>query len=299
MTTTAPIALAPIGVFHKDDLVQFFNHENVLTTGRITRIQGETARVQISTGKKKDLPLNKLQPVCDASKNRRSKPVFTVAERFAFLDATVTLVAQGHAPSCLILGSGGLGKTHSVKSVLRELNLQPDTNYRLIKGNATARGLYDALNTYNGELLIFDDCDSVLDDKIAKNILKGALDSYDQRVVSWFNGEGLESFIFTGRIVFISNKDREQIDQALRSRCLTVDLTLTVEERLQRMEQILPNFLPEVDMELKTQALGLIREYLYNINNLTLRTLRDVITCASAHKNGWERLALYHMVSAN
>ena len=109
---------------------------------------------------------------------------FNINQKFDFLKNLTQMVITGITPSLIIVGEGGLGKTHSVKSTIIDANI-PETNYTFIKGYSTARGLYNTLYDHNGKIIIFDDCDSVLDDKVAINILKSALDSYDSREISW------------------------------------------------------------------------------------------------------------------
>ena len=135
---------------------------------------------------------------------------FNINQKFDFLKNLTQMVINGITPSLIIVGEGGLGKTHSVKSTIIDANI-PETNYTFIKGYSTARGLYNTLYDHNGKIIIFDDCDSVLDDKVAINILKSALDSYDSREISWLtkmakSDEYPNKFEFTGQIIFISNK---------------------------------------------------------------------------------------------
>jgi hypothetical protein len=165
------------------------------------------------------------------------------------------MVIYDVTPSLIVTGEGGLGKTHSVSQAIDVTGLQ-DNEYVFFKGYSTARGLYNTLYDNNGKLIIFDDCDSVLEDKIAVNILKSALDSYETRKKSWMakmnkNDEYPQQFDFTGRIIFISNKTKSSIDGAILSRSLTVDLTMTPDEKIERMTTILPNILPQYDNDVK------------------------------------------------
>jgi hypothetical protein len=163
------------------------------------------------------------------------------------------MVVNGVTPSLLVVGEGGLGKTHTVNSTIQNCELQP-TEWVSFKGYSTPRGLYNTLFDNNGKLIIFDDCDSVLEDKVALNILKSALDSYETRQISWMakmnrNDEYPQHFNFTGRIIFISNKDKSKIDGAILSRSLVVDLSMTPDEKIQRMNYILEDILPELDYD--------------------------------------------------
>ena len=88
-------------------------------------------------------------------------------------------------PSLVVTGGPGNGKSHTIIKTVQENGLIESDHYVVFKGYSTARGLYNTLYDHNGKLIIFDDCDSVLEDKTSLNILKSALDSYDKRTISW------------------------------------------------------------------------------------------------------------------
>lgn len=156
--------------------------------------------------------------------------VFDINKRFRFLAQLVKMVVKGQAVSAIISGGGGLGKTYTVMGQVKAAGLQEiggvfidsddeDTmedvaysegDYKVIKGFSTAKGLYNTLYYNRTKLVIFDDCDSVLQNDVAVNILKGALDSYDKRVITWQSqtiagSEIPNEFEFEGRVIFISN----------------------------------------------------------------------------------------------
>ena len=200
---------------------------------------------------------------------------FSINERFNLLNDLAKMVVYDVTPSLIVTGEGGLGKTHEIKEVIDVTALQ-GCEYIFIKGYSTARGLYNTLYDNNDKLIVFDDCDSVLEDKVAVNILKSALDSYDNRTISWMakmnkNDKYPQQFDFTGRIIFISNKSKDSIDGAILSRSLTVDLTMTPAEKIERMTTILPNILPQYDDEVKVEALKFLiyNKYVNNINMIT------------------------------
>ena len=160
-----------------------------------------------------------------------------INQRFAFVTQLVTMLAKGHATSVIITGPGGLGKTHTVREALAlngledasafDTNLPKHKTYLMVKGYSTAKGLYRTLFENKDNVIVFDDCDDVLKDMTAMNLLKGALDSYDKRVISW-NAESLgddlpRSFLFTGRVIFVSNMKRAKISDALLTRAYCVD----------------------------------------------------------------------------
>jgi hypothetical protein len=205
------------------------------------------------------------------------------------------MVIDGITPSLIITGEGGLGKTYLVQKAIKDKGLY-QIDWAHFKGYSTARGLYNTLYDNNGKLIIFDDCDSVLEDKVALNILKSALDSYETRTISWMakmnkNDEYPQQFNFTGQIIFISNKSRSAIDGAILSRSLTVDLTMTSDEKIERMSHILKEILPEYPIEVKKDALEFIKEY-KDVANLNLRTLIMVSKMRLANSD-WKEMAKY------
>ena len=238
---------------------------------------------------------------------------FGITKRFEFVKQMVSMVAKKTVASAIITGQGGLGKTHSVIRALKDCGLQDvsdlasfevgtrlqgSKSFRIIKGFSTAKGLYRSLFEGNGMTLVFDDCDSVLKDPVALNLLKGALDSYGERYISWnadIKDEDLpRSFKFTGSIVFISNKEMDSLDQAVRSRALCVDLSMSEEQKIERMETIVDDaeFLPEYSKEYKHDALEFLRSMVKSVQNLSLRSLISV-TKIRAEGGDWKQLAKY------
>jgi hypothetical protein len=225
---------------------------------------------------------------------------FDINQRFGFLNDLTTMVVTGITPSLLVCGQGGLGKTHSVTKTIESNDLESD-EYVFFKGYSTARGLYNTLFDNNGKLIIFDDCDSVLDDKVAVNILKSALDSYEKRTISWMsklnkNDEYPQHFDFTGRIIFISNKAKEKIDEAILTRSLTVDLTMTPDDKITRMNAILANILPEYDMDIKQDALNFLETVKEEVS-LNMRMLIMVAKMRLMYPETWRNLATYMVKS--
>lgn len=241
---------------------------------------------------------------------------FHVNKRFEFLDKTIKMVAKGLQASAVISGAGGLGKSYSVKKALVNSGLKDLTariteaedgelvrrsnGFVVVKGFSTAKGLYRTLFENNDSIIVFDDCDSVLKDPIAQNLLKGALDSYDTRVINWnsdMRDEDLpRSFIFTGRVVFISNMPENKIDQAIRSRSCVIDVSMTLQEVVDRMNVMVEEdeFLPQFDKDIKKDAISFIDQFKSKMRDLSLRTLITVCKVRAADEDdSWKELAEY------
>ncbi len=227
---------------------------------------------------------------------KREYKDFSINEKFVFLNDLTTMVVNDVTASAVITGEGGLGKTHSVIECIKSNNLE-DKDFVIFKGYSTARGLYNTLYDNNGKLIVFDDCDSILEDKVALNILKSALDSYDKRTISWMSKMPKSDaypnqFDFTGRIIFISNKSKDKIDGAVKTRSLIVDLTMTPADKIERMRFIVANILPEYPIDIKEKALDFLDTVKDDVS-INLRTLIMVSKMIKSFPDTWQDLATY------
>ena len=90
--------------------------------------------------------------------------------------------------SSLFLCSRSFIPTHNtfnVMSEIKSLGLKDGKDYIIKKGRITVRSMYRTLIEQINGLVIFDDCDSVVDDKNGINMLKGALDTDPVREISY------------------------------------------------------------------------------------------------------------------
>lgn len=221
---------------------------------------------------------------------------YDINQRFQFLTQLAQMVINRVTPSLIVTGEGGLGKTYSIMKAVSDCELW-ESEYVVIKGYSTARGLYNTLFDNRDRIIIFDDCDSILEDRVALNILKGALDSYETRTISWQSrmtrgDEYPNQFNFSGGVIFISNKNMDTIDGAILSRSLTVDLSMTCDEKIQRMSHILPEILPKYSIESKRLALNFLDVNKSNLN-LNLRSLVITTKLIAHNPDNWQDLANY------
>lgn len=263
---------------------------------------------------------------------------FGINERFDILADFVDMVATRTIPSVVVTGTGGLGKSHTVMKSLRKAGLtqvsldavparrvaedneeaeeavpidiaKERKSFIVIKGFSTAKALYRTLWENRYKVVVFDDTD-VTKDPVATDILKAALDSYDERVVSWgsegFVDDGLpRSFRFEGGVILITNKPMNKIPQPLISRSMPADVSMTRLECVERMRAIVTNksgddeFLPQYGQRSKLEALEFIEQYANHpqVKSVNLRTLIGVTKALVSKPAHWQRLALYAMVS--
>jgi hypothetical protein len=176
----------------------------------------------------------------------------------------------------------------------------------------TPIGLYCTLykNSDPQNVLVFDDCDSILLDDVALNILKAALDSGKKRRIHWnadssmLRREGVpDAFDFKGSVIFITNlkfdhlKSKKLQDhlEALQSRCHFLDLTLdTTRDKILRIRQIFRKGDLFQDYDLTPEQGEEIVQFMQD-NHARLReiSLRMALKIADLTKIGtnWQALA--------
>jgi hypothetical protein len=252
-----------------------------LGSGRIAK-KGEIRDVQIRNAYKENQHLlvdpvsgriTRIAKAPGTMSTRKENFASVIAKRdpeimFTNLKNLTRMVGKGIQPSLVVTGMAGMGKTHIVKDTLQQLGLRESFEFVHFKGRATAAGLYITLYENSDKIVILDDCDSVFKDDDAVNILKGALDSYDTRYISYITSRELKDsygnavpkqFNFTGRVIFISNFEQSRIDEAIKSRSFVQDISMTTDQVFLRMEQLITKIEPAIKKEHKVQALEIMK----------------------------------------
>lgn len=254
------------------------------------------------------------------SKETDAEIIERLRERFEILDDMTRAVKKGAVRAMIVSGAPGVGKSFGVEKVLSKHGVMADIandsklkKYEIVKGAMSAIGLYSKLYEFSAEknILVFDDCDSVLLDDLSLNILKAALDTSKKRTIHWntdsrlLRQEGVpNSFEFKGGAIFITNINFQNIKSkklqdhlmALESRCHYIDLTIHTErEKMLRIRQIVADgMLNEYDFTeaQNTQLIEFIDANKARLRELSLRTvLKMADLMRSFPGDKWQRVA--------
>jgi hypothetical protein len=159
-------------------------------------------------------------------------------------------------------------------------------------------------------VLVFDDCDDILQEELSLNILKGALDSNARRFISWntdsriLRSEGIpDRFEFKGAAIFITNikfehvrskKLRSHLD-ALESRCHYMDLEMdTSREKLLWIKAIVEQGMLdryEFDKTTVQEVVEFINKNKDSLRELSLRMVLKVADLRKAFPKSWTAMA--------
>jgi hypothetical protein len=240
-----------------------------------------------------------------------------LTERFDILTEMTKAVKRGDIRAMIVSGPPGVGKSHNVEAVLQKDGLfdtlgERKPRFEVVKGAMSSIGLYTKLYEFSDakNVLVFDDCDDILQEELSLNILKGALDSSQRRFISWntdsriLRSEGVpDRFEFKGSAIFITNikfehvrskKLRSHLD-ALESRCHYMDLEMdTSREKLLWIRQItnqgmLDHF--EFEPVVREELLDFIVENQDSLRELSLRMVLKVAQLRKAMPIVWQAYA--------
>ena len=240
-----------------------------------------------------------------------------IAERFEILEEMTNATLDGIVRGMVVTGPPGVGKTYGVEQVLEKDSLfdmmaNRPMRHTFIKGAMSALGLYTTLYNFRDSknIVVLDDCDTILFNEDALNILKAALDSCTKRKICWntdsslLRREGVPSqYEFNGSVIFITNLKFDNMRQtkikdhleAILSRCHYLDLTLdTTRDKLLRIKQIArEGGLFDTKGLTKIQEQEII-DFMYDkqdkLREISLRMAQKIADLRNMDKNRWKVL---------
>jgi len=237
--------------------------------------------------------------------------------RFEVLTDMTKAVKAGDVHAMIVTGPPGVGKSFGVEEVLTKDDLfntlgERKPRYEIVKGAMSAIGLYAKLYEFSAEknVIVFDDCDSVLLDDLSLNILKAALDSSKKRTISWntdsrlLRSEGIpDRFEFKAGAIFITNIKFENVRSkklqdhlgALESRCHYIDLQMdTDREKVLRIKQIVQDGMLdhyELSDIAKDEIVDFVAANRAKLRELSLRTVLKVADLRKSFPGNWMAMA--------
>jgi len=262
--------------------------------------------------KKKYKPVGSNKP-----KETDAQAIERIGARFAILDEMADAVATSKVRAMIVSGPPGIGKSYGVEKALEKQNMFTDIagekrKFEMVKGAMSAIGLYKKLYEYKdkGCVCCFDDCDAILYDDLALNLLKAALDTTPKRSLHWntesrtLMAEGMpNSFEFNGGVIFITNikfdnvKSKKLQDHlaALQSRCHYLDLTIdSMRDRMLRIRQICGIGMLEkyaMGKEKEEELIQFIYDNKHKLREISLRMVLKIADLWKMAPDKWKLLA--------
>lgn len=248
-----------------------------------------------------------------------------IHDRFDLMSRLTDGAMNGDVRAFVVSGAPGVGKTYNVEQKLtnkyEESVLNDDDKrfrYKVIKGAITPVHLYKTLWQYRfpGCVVCLDDADSIFFHDDGVSILKAALDSTPQRVLTWASESNAlkddmgsdipTSFEFKGTMVFITNTDFQGIVDAGKSKLaphfealLSRSMYLDLKIHSRRAVAIWVNYLVSskgilrqhygLTKEQERQAVDWILDHMDDLRTLSIRDAMKVGQLMKSDYDTWER----------
>jgi hypothetical protein len=236
-----------------------------------------------------------------------------LSERFQILAQLTDACIKGHARSLIVSGPAGLGKSYTVEQKLEQWDMV-GVKHTIVKGYVRSTGLIKTLYRFRepGNVIVFDDADTIFFDDVSLGLLKTVCDTTDKRRVSWLSEGSLvdeesaeripKTFEFQGTIIFISNHDFDAMIerghklaphlQAMISRSHYIDLAMkSKRDYLIRIKQVVEQgLLDMLSDDEKTDVLMYINTNSDKLRELSLRMVLKIGGIRKTSQN-WERVA--------
>lgn len=264
---------------------------------------------------------------------------------FEDIKTLTKFVAQGGSKSLIVCGMGGIGKTYEVTSTLRKIYGEPGGKYTYHSGaKISPRSFYSAVFRERDMLQVWDEADSILKQDDTIMMLKPALDTSGKPAMEYVtntlpmtgkneaeirdycaqcdaadtlvytnnpnklkDGEMVfpSKFYFDGQMIFISNMRATEIEDAIKSRSIFLDVYLSATDVMNRMKTIMKAQYPdETDESLNEffNTMGasvpdegpvtyMTPELARRNKPLTIRSLVLGMALKKAGVEAWERIA--------
>lgn len=227
-------------------------------------------------------------------------------DKFEFLKGSIKQMHLGRINSIFVYGNPGTGKSYDIINTLNELG----SDYKLYKGNVIKgtddlfRLLYNNRgDAKNNKILVFDDADKVIQNTDI-NIWKTILENTPEREITYVDVKRNKNknisdippvFSFFSSVIFISNSPK--LNSAIASRSVVLNVKLSNEQALEKIEATLKEFLPDIEMKIKREALEYAREISNGIKNVDYRSVEKIIIARQINPKDWKKYALWMLAS--
>lgn len=134
--------------------------------------------------------------------------------------------------------------------------------YLYVKGTVTPKTVYGYGYLCGKNLIMFDDTDTALTQN--PNLIKAMLENTRSRKVDWGTAEDLfdkgekstipGNYMYEGKVIFVTNKYLQEIDSAVASRSMAVEIKFTADEVLDIVKSLLPALVDELNKEFNVKV---------------------------------------------
>ena len=214
------------------------------------------------------------------------------------IDSYIDVLLNSDIHLLIIGGPPGVGKSSEVLKYIQEMGFIEDEHFVYETGYITPLALFRSLSKsrilQEPKLIIYDDIDSILKNKISIGILKGALaDVRGVRTVSYQSStskDNDQSFEFNGKVILILNDiGNNKMIEPLLDRGIFYNIELSKQELGTHIEECLVSMFPTMDKEEKDNVWKQMKVFM-GLGNFSIRTVNRGFAMYKNNKEEWYRL---------
>jgi len=221
---------------------------------------------------------------------------FVEIPQFKSIQHFIKVLNKGLANGLILYGRGGIGKSRLVLSYLKAEKLNFVYNNSYTTPLSFAKFLYD---NREDKIIVLDDIEGILKNKIIMSMLKSALDTKDKRLVYYNSTSNTAKelipspFLFNSRIIILINSipDNTEIE-SLFSRLIVKEVELSYSQIINMAKKIITCN----HTELNEKDINEIVEFLKDnttqaTQEFNFRTIDKVVGFYKYNKDKWKLLA--------
>jgi len=205
-------------------------------------------------------------------------------EKHQIITKFVSGLEKDLANSLMIIGSAGTGKTETILSSLKELNLKENEHFRYLNNYSSPLEFYHILEKMSElekpRILVVDDGEEIINSKRILGILRASLwaGTDNKRIVHWHSTSPKvqsQSFEFTGKVILLLNELnlKNSLVRALISRGFYFRLELSNQEKLALMRKRIKEPYKNLSFKDRQKIMNYVEEVGKYSEKLTLRIL--------------------------
>lgn len=198
----------------------------------------------------------------------------------------------------VVVGPSGIGKSSKVIDTLKEMGYQEGLHFIYETGYITPLAMFRSLAQVRmlepPKLLIYDDVDGILKNKVSVGILKGALaDVRGVRTVSYQSSTSREikqHFEYDGKVILILNEvGKNSYIEPLLDRGIFYNIELRKGELEMHIENNLSSMYPTLNKEERDEVWNKIKIFT-DLERFSFRTVKRAFAFYQNNKEGWYQL---------
>ena len=242
---------------------------------------------------KSEINQEKLQKIFDEEKRIKEewedklKDIKLVKNNAFFVaEQHIRMVGYGLSNGCVIVGKGGISKTHTILAILKEMNVP----FERIDSYSSAVSFYASAYEGRKKILFLDDIDDWYKDKRLVSYLKAMTDTYKDRLVrnnvtrqpkDKYGEYVPDRFFFEGGVIIATNElKKDKHVKALLTRIKEIQLNLSYKQKMMIIEEIIQTedeIFPQLTLSHRREVFNFIREntdeQTYDLNFRTLKQM--------------------------